>query len=97
MSFSVTDRTLADYMRESQTDRFLLHGPPAPRRGWVYRDFRPMPQKLWLTLLGLLGDENMLVVAANPKHLPPAERCRAQMWISPAAQEAWKSYLAGVS
>jgi hypothetical protein len=88
----MTDRTLADYMRESATDPFLLAGPQAPYGGWVYRDFRAMPQALWLTLLDLLGD-GIEIVSANSRQLPPAPRCRAQVWLSPEAQAAWDAYL----
>ena len=83
-------------MRESDADPFLRAGPPAPKPGWVYRDFRPMPQALWLTLLDLLGSENVVQVAANSRQLPPAAFCRAPLWISPVAQAAWRSYLAEV-
>jgi hypothetical protein len=85
--------TLVDVLRESETDPFLLQGPPAPNAGWVYRDFRPMPQNFWLELLEFIGLDNIQVVACNPRQLPPAEMCRAQIWISPEAQTKWVAYL----
>lgn len=87
------ETALAGYMRQSEMEPFLLAGPPAPKRGWIYRDFRPMPRDLWIALLDLLGDGNVAFVAASASQLPPNAMCRAQIWISPEAQRAWKSYL----
>lgn len=70
----------------------LLFGPPAPA-GWVYRDFRPMPQIVWLRLLDLLGEENIQVVAASSRFLPPAPLCRAQLFINENAQAVWRDFL----
>lgn len=52
-----------------------------------------MPREQWIALLDMLGDENIEVVSANPRQLPPNEMCRAQIWISPQAQQTWDSYL----
>ena len=97
MTDTAPNTTLADFMRESTSRPFLQMGPPAPKAGWVYRDFRAMPRDLWLSLLDLLGDDNIEVVAANQRQLPPADFCRAQIWISPAAQVAWTGYLSAQS
>ena len=85
---------LAWHLRQSESHPFLLLGPPAPKRWWVYRDFFAMPREMWLDLLGLLGEGDIELVAANDLTLPPAPLCRAQMWISPAAQKRWSDYLA---
>jgi hypothetical protein len=89
--------TLADALRASENAPLLQIGPPAPDAGWIYRDFYPMPQAHWITLIDMLGMENIRVVAANARQLPPAPMCRAQIWISPAAQEAWAAYLKGAT
>lgn len=88
-------KQLRDYMRESDTDPFLLFGPPAPNSGWVYRDFRPMPRAYWEQFLALIGSDEIQTAIVNSKQQPPAELCRAQIWISPAGQLAWRNYLAG--
>lgn len=85
--------TLAEIMRHSETDAYLNLGPPAPDPGWIYRDFYPMPQHQWTDLLAIIGPGNAKLVAANTKQLPPAEMCRAQLWISPAGQARWSAYL----
>ena len=85
-------RTLTDYMRDSQTDPFLVLGK-AKTPGWQYRDFYPMPRRLWLELIELLGSRNVRLVAWNIEQLPPAEPCRAQIEISSAGQQAWNAYL----
>lgn len=95
MSKSEPPTTLADRLRQSESDPFLLAGPAAPHVGWVYRDFRLMPQSMWLQLLDLIGDENIKVVAVNSRQIPPAPMCRAQLWISPAGQARWTQYLTG--
>lgn len=89
----MTLQTLSAHLRESETNPLLLAGPPSDKAGWVYRDFHPMPTALWFELLDLLGDENIEIAAANSRQLPPAPMCRAQMWISPVAQEKWAAYL----
>ena len=86
-------KTLQDYMKASDTNPFLLMGPPTHDPSWVYRDFDPMPQSLWLQLLDVIGDENIRLVGANSKQLPPAAMCRAQIEISPNGQAAWKAFL----
>lgn len=85
-------KTLADYMRESETEPFLRIGPTPPD-GWVYRDFRAMPCDLWLALLDLVGDTNIQIVAANSRQLPRAPMCRAQIFVNSAGQAAWSEYL----
>lgn len=85
--------TLAEELRISQSNPLLLLGPPAPDPGWVYRDFRKMPQAMWLELLTILGEGNYHIIAANTLQLPPAPFCRAQLWISPEAQYNWAHYL----
>jgi hypothetical protein len=54
-----------------------------------------MPQAIWHELLDLTGMDDIQVVSANSRQLPPAEFCRAQIWISPRAQDAWTQFLAG--
>lgn len=90
-------KSLADYMRESDSDPYQLMGPPAPDPGWIYRDFRAMPRALWLQLLQMIGTGQVKIAGANKHQLPPAEFCRAQTWVSPAAQLAWRKSLAGPS
>lgn len=85
---------LADFLRESDTDPFLLAGPPAPREGWIYRDFRPMPRALWRQLLTMLGNANYVPVVEMTHVVSPTARCRAQLWISPAGQGVWRDILA---
>lgn len=92
-AMTTTTKTLADFMRQSDTDPFLLAGPQPPKVGWVYRDFSLMPQVMWIELLDLLGGDQIEIVAANSRQLPPAVMCRAQIWIGPAAQAAWCEYL----
>ena len=87
------NKTLEDYMRESETNDFLLCGPQSSKLGWIYRDFKPMPKEMWLKLLDIIGDSNIEVVSANIRQLPPAEWCRAQIWISPCGQNNWHKYL----
>ncbi len=85
--------TLAGFMRESQAAPFLRMGPPAPLEGWVYRDFTPMPQAMWLELMALLGEDQVRIVACNVRQQPPAAMCRAQIWIGPQARVRWRAYL----
>lgn len=87
--------TLADYLRISTTNPFLMIGPPPPesRPGWVYRDFPKMPLAIWLELISLLGEDQLAICSANSRQLPPAEMCRAAVWVSPLAQERWETYL----
>lgn len=85
--------TLAEHLKLSQSNIFLLMGPEAPTPGWVYRDFRAMPQAMWLELLELLGENNIRFVSFNSEQQPPAPMCRASMWISPAAQISWERYI----
>ena len=86
-------RSLAERMKESETDSYLLMGPTPPYPGYVYRDFRAMPRDMWLNLIDIIGDENIKVCAADQRQLPPAEMCRAQIFISPKGQENWSNYL----
>ena len=58
-------KSLSDYMRESDIDPHLLFGPPAPKEGWIYRDFYPMPKSMWIELLDLIGDKEIMIVTAN--------------------------------
>lgn len=86
--------TLAEELKHSDTNEFLKIGPDCPGKpDWVYKDFRLMPQDMWLELINMLGDENIQICAANSRNLPPAKMCRAQIWISPQGQEIWDNYI----
>jgi len=85
--------TLVDHLKLSQTNPFLLMGPDAPDKGWIYRDFRAMPQAMWLELLDILGEGNFTIVSTLAQHQPPSPMCRAALWISPDAQFNWARYL----
>ena len=86
--------TLAERMRESDEDPFLLCGPAHSDPSWVYRDFYPMPTQLWLELVWIVGEAHIQICSSNDEHIPPAPLCRAQIWISAFGKARWDEYLA---
>jgi hypothetical protein len=90
--------TVALAFQMSERDPFLCRtNATPPKKGWLYRDFRPMSNKDWRELLDFLGADNIIPVSADVKHIPLRERRRAQLWISPEAYKKVREELGKIS